>query len=103
MSRHDVTDREWNAIRKYLPKQRSGKRGRPWSDHRNVVNGILWVLGVGGSWRDVPVEYGKWQTITIVFVAGLPKGFGTESGRSSCARWISSRRLEGSCGVLMAA
>lgn len=63
MSRHDVTDREWNAIRKYLPKQRSGKRGRPWADHRNVVNGILWVLGVGGSWRDVPAAYGKWQTI----------------------------------------
>ncbi len=34
MSRHDLTDREWKAIRVYLPKERSGKRGRPWNDHR---------------------------------------------------------------------
>jgi len=63
MSRHDVTDREWNAIRKYLPKQRTCKRGRPWANHRDVVNGILWVLSVGGSWRDIPASFGKWQTI----------------------------------------
>ena len=63
MSRHDVTDKEWNAIRVFLPKERSGKRGRPWNPHRRIVNGILWVLHVGAGWRDVPQEYGKWQTI----------------------------------------
>lgn len=63
MSRHDVTDREWKSIRVFLPAERNGKRGRPWTSHRNVVNGILWVLHVGGSWRDVPAEYGKWSTI----------------------------------------
>lgn len=63
MSRHDLTDSEWNAIRVYLPKQRSGKRGRPWQNHRQVINGILWVLCVGASWRDIPEEYGSWQTV----------------------------------------
>lgn len=63
MSRHDVTDKEWNAIRVLLPKERSGRRGRPWTPHRQVINGILWVLHVGAGWRDVPEEYGKWQTV----------------------------------------
>lgn len=63
MSRHDLTDREWNAMRVYLPKERTGKRGRPWASHRRTVNGILWVLCVGAPWRDVPVEYGSWQTV----------------------------------------
>ena len=63
MSRHDLTDEEWNAIRHFLPAERTGKAGRPWTPHRQVINGILWVLAVGGSWRDVPSEFGKWQTI----------------------------------------
>lgn len=63
MSRHDVTDREWKSIRVYLPAERNGKRGRPWVSHRQVLNGILWVLNVGGSWRDLPPEYGKWSTV----------------------------------------
>lgn len=63
MSRHDLTDAEWNAIRVYLPKSHGGKRGRPWSDHRKTLNGILWLLCVGAPWRDIPEQYGKWQTI----------------------------------------
>jgi len=63
MSRHNLTDQEWIAIRVFLPKERSGRRGRPWISHRQVVNGIFWVLRVGASWRDVPQEFGKWQTI----------------------------------------
>ena len=63
MSRHDVTDWEWKSIRVYLPSERTGKAGRPWVSHRKVVSGILWILHVGGSWRDLPVEYGKWSTV----------------------------------------
>ncbi|WP_197999588.1 IS5 family transposase [Gimesia chilikensis] len=63
MSRHDLTIAEWNAIRNYLPKKRSGKRGRPWVDHRKTINGIIWVLNAGAPWRDIPDCYGKWQTI----------------------------------------
>jgi len=63
MSRHDLTDTEWNAIRIYLPRERSGKAGRPWVSHRKVINGILWVLHVGGAWRDLPEQFGPWSTV----------------------------------------
>jgi len=37
-------------------------RGGRWRDHRTVVNGILWKLRTGSSWRDLPERYGPWQT-----------------------------------------
>lgn len=63
MHRHDLTDHEWNAIRKYLPTGRSSRRGRPWKDHRTVINGILWILATGSPWRDLPERYGRWKTV----------------------------------------
>lgn len=63
MSRHDLTDVEWNAIRHFLPSQSARKRGRPWIDHRIVINGILWILHTGSPWRDLPDEFGCWQTV----------------------------------------
>ena len=63
MSRHDLTDEEWSAIRVFLPAERPRRRGRPWKPHRQVVNGMLWVISLGGAWPDVPEEFGKWKTI----------------------------------------
>jgi transposase len=36
--------------------------GRRYHDHRRVLGGILWVARSGSSWREMPEEYGKWQT-----------------------------------------
>ena len=44
-----------------LPPQRP-RTGRPRHDHRTVLNGILAVVGTERSWREMPVEYGKWET-----------------------------------------
>ncbi|MEW1756891.1 IS5 family transposase [Streptomyces cyaneofuscatus] len=38
-------------------------RGRPWRDHRQVVNGVLWRLRSGAPWRDLPDRFGPWQTV----------------------------------------
>lgn len=63
MSRHDLTNREFDAIRSFLPAQNKSSVGRPWKDHRTVINGILWILVTGSPWRDLPGEFGKWQTV----------------------------------------
>lgn len=36
--------------------------GRPYHEHRRVVSGILWVMRTSSSWREMPEEYGKWET-----------------------------------------
>lgn len=33
------------------------RRGRKTGDRRPVLNGILWILATGASWRDLPARY----------------------------------------------
>ena len=56
-----LTDEQWAMVRPLLPPQR-GSIGRPPNDHRIVLGGILWVARTGSSWREMPEEYGKWET-----------------------------------------
>ena len=37
--------------------------GRPSKDSRTMLNGILWILGTGTAWQDIPEKYGAWQTL----------------------------------------
>jgi hypothetical protein len=56
-----LTDAEWELVRSLLPPQRPPV-GRPRHDHRTVLGGILWIVRTRGSWRDLPPEFGKWET-----------------------------------------
>jgi transposase len=59
--RHALSDEHYEEIRPLLPT--GGRPGRPWKDHRVVIDGILWILHAGAPWRDLPREtYGPWQT-----------------------------------------
>jgi len=66
MARGDLTDAHWGRLERELPG--NDRRGHPWSDHRKVINGILWVLRTGAPWRDLPERYGPWQTCYDRFV-----------------------------------
>ena len=62
----DLTDTQWEAIRKFVPgPEKQGttvKGGRPWRDPRDVLHGILWVLRTGAPWADMPVRYPPYAT-----------------------------------------
>ena len=60
----DLTEAQWNIIEPILPKDpvRPDGRGRPWSDRRKVLNGVLWILRTGAPWEDLPPRYGPHQT-----------------------------------------
>ena len=40
-----------------------GKRGKPFRDHRQVVEGIVYRYRTGIAWRDLPAQFGPWQTV----------------------------------------
>ncbi|MFJ5279746.1 transposase [Streptomyces parvulus] len=63
--RHQRSDAEWAALSRLLPS--AGTAGRPRSDDRLVLNGIVWKLRTGSDWRDVPERYGSWQTLYTRF------------------------------------
>ncbi len=60
--RHELTDEEWARLAPLLPPEQptTGRRNK---DHRLIVNGILWRLGTGAPWRDLPERYGPWQSV----------------------------------------
>lgn len=62
MRRYELTDDQWDAVRGMMPGDRR-HGGRPWRDHRAVLNGILWVLYTGAQWRELPERYGPWKTV----------------------------------------
>jgi transposase len=60
----DLTDEQWKTVEAILPEDpvRDDGRGRPWSDRRKVLNGVLWILRTGAPWQDLPPRYGSYQT-----------------------------------------
>lgn len=42
-----------------------GQRGRPFRDHRQVVEGIVYRYRCGIAWRDLPTAFGPWQTAAM--------------------------------------
>jgi putative transposase len=76
MSEHypsDLTDEQWQLIRRLLPKR--AKRGRPPIDRREILDAVLYVVRTGCQWRQLPLDFPKWKTVYTVFrrwrLAGL--------------------------------
>lgn len=61
MARGDLTDQEWERIAPLLPTSK-GRRGGQYRDHRQVLNGILWIARTGATWDDLPRRYGSKST-----------------------------------------
>jgi transposase len=61
----DLNEAQWNVVKDILPVDpvREDRRGRPWSDRRKTLNGILWILRTGAPWKDMPSRYGSYQTV----------------------------------------
>ena len=66
MSRGDLTDEQWERLRPLLPPQKR-QRGRPSKEPRRIIKGLLWLNRTGAPWRDLPAEYGPWQTVATRF------------------------------------
>ncbi len=63
MSRDQVlTDDQWALLEPLLPSSK-GKQSRPFRDHRQVLEGIVFRLRTGCPWRDLPERFGPWQTV----------------------------------------
>ena len=63
MSRDQVlTDAQWERIVPLLPSS-DGKRSRPFRDHRQVIEGIVFRYRAGIPWRDLPAQFGPFQTV----------------------------------------
>ncbi|MBB2928290.1 transposase [Paraburkholderia silvatlantica] len=60
----DITDEEWQRVMLLLPelRPRTELRGRPLTNTRAVLNGVLWVMYSGANWSAMPRRYPSYQT-----------------------------------------
>ena len=64
--RYELSDEQWARLEPLLPPEKP-KTGRTNEDHRQILNGILWVLNSGAPWRDLPRRYGPVGTVSSRF------------------------------------
>jgi transposase len=62
MTRLVLTTRQWSLIEPYCLGKKSDP-GRTGLNNRLFVEGILWIARTGSPWRDLPIEFGKWNTV----------------------------------------
>ncbi|MDG0022837.1 transposase [Trinickia sp. Y13] len=60
----DMTDEQWRSIEPLFPEfnSRGRGRGRPLTDTRAVLNGVLWVIYSNAAWASLPKRYPAYQT-----------------------------------------
>lgn len=57
-----MDDGMWARIEPLLAPLK-GAMGRPMVDHRRLVEGAIYRYRTGIAWRDLPAEFGPWQTL----------------------------------------
>jgi transposase len=57
-----LSDAQWELIAPFMPDS-SGRAGRPFKDHRLVVEGVIYRYRAGIPWRDLPEHFGSWKTV----------------------------------------
>ena len=57
-----LSDEMWARVEKLLPPAK-GPMGRPMRDHRVLVEGAIYRYRTGVAWRDLPEDFGPWQTV----------------------------------------
>ena len=63
MSRTAVlSDSEWARLEPLMPSSKNCV-GRPFQDHRRILEGIIYRYRAGIPWRDLPESFGPWQTV----------------------------------------
>jgi putative transposase len=61
-----LTNGMWSKLAPLLPAER-GRQGPVRKDNRLMVEGMLWKMRTGAPWRDLPEEFGPWESIYTRF------------------------------------
>jgi len=53
----ELTDVQWELLKPLVePGTPKKRRGRPWRDTREVLEGVLWILRTGAQWSELPQD-----------------------------------------------
>ena len=62
LARDLMSDEEWAFFEHFILSVRAPNGCKP-TNHRLVLDGVLWIARTGAPWRDLPHEFGKWSGV----------------------------------------
>jgi putative transposase len=71
--RRELTDVDWRRI-EALVSGKEGDKGRHGEDNRLFVDAVLWIARAGAPWRDLPPQFGNWNSVFQRFRRWAKKG-----------------------------
>jgi transposase len=71
--RRELTDAQWRRIESLIPGK-EGDKGRHGEDNRLFIDAVLWLVRAGAPWRDLPEQFGKWNSVFRRFRRWARKG-----------------------------
>lgn len=77
-----LRDDQWKRIEPLL-QGKAGDRGRSGANNRLFIEAVLWIARTGSPWRDLPSEFGAWNSVYV-----------------RCARWSDKDVWQGIFAVL---
>lgn len=66
MVRRWLRDDQWQRLEPMLPGK-AGDPGRTGENNRLFVEAVLWIARTGSPWRDLPAEFGLWNSVYTRF------------------------------------
>jgi transposase len=73
MERFILRNDQWERIKDMLPGKETD-RGVTAKDNRLFLEAVFWVARTGAPWRDLPLYFGKWNSVYIRFSRWAKKG-----------------------------
>ena len=64
--RKHLTNGMWDKLAPLLPPE-TGRQGPDAKDNRLMVEGMLWKMRTSSPWRDLPEEFGPWNSVYTRF------------------------------------
>ena len=81
--RFDISTEQFDRIKHLLPQAKN--TGRPLLDNYLTLNAIFGIMRSGAPWRDLPPDYGNWNSIYHKTVLA-DRAYGSEDIRTYLAQ-----------------
>ena len=73
MAKRELRADQWDRIKDLLPGK-EGDAGRRAEDNRKFIDAVLWIARTGSHWRELPAEFGNWNSVFVRYNRWSQKG-----------------------------
>jgi len=73
MGTRKLSNAKWKKLKAFFEEYEGVYTGKK-DDLRQFLDAVLWIMRTGSPWRDLPEEYGQWNSIYKRFTRWRDRG-----------------------------